>query len=68
MSCGVGCRQWLRSDVAVAMVQASSCSSDLTPSHPPYAVSVVLKKRQKKKKKKKEILSWVSGKESEQPL
>ena len=32
VSCGVGCRCRLRSDFAVAMVYAGSCSSDSTPS------------------------------------
>jgi len=43
---------WLRSDVALAMVQASSCSSNLTPSL--GAVGVVLNKISKNKTNKKE--------------
>ena len=55
------CRElWCRSQsqlgsgVALAVVQAGSCSSDQTPGlEPPYAVSAALKKDKKTKKKKK---------------
>ena len=40
---------WLGSDVAVAMAQASNCSSDLTPSlEAPYVMSAALKRQKKK--------------------
>ena len=45
---------WLRSSIAVAVAQASSCSSDLTPS---LGTSIWCRfgpKKQKKKEKKKE--------------
>ena len=44
---------WLRSGIAVAVAQASSCSSDKTPSlgiSICHTVGAALKKRQKKKK------------------
>ena len=44
----------LRSGVAVAVVWAGSCSSDLTPAWElPYAVGATITERKKKKKKKK---------------
>ena len=53
--CELWCRSqmWLRSSVAVAVAQASSCSSDLTPS---LGTSIWCRfgpKKQKKKEKKK---------------
>ena len=48
------CRSQTRlgSQVAVAVMQAGSCSSDLTPSWElPYATGVALEKRKKKKEK-----------------
>ena len=43
----------LGSSIAVAVVQASSCSSNLTPSlELPYATKVALKKKKKKKTKR----------------
>jgi len=47
---------WLRSSVAVAVVEARSCSSNLTPSmgtsiyHMPYALGVALKRQKPKKR------------------
>ena len=47
--CELWCRSQRRSCIAVAVVQASSYSSDLTPAwEPPYAVSVALKCKNKK--------------------
>ena len=49
-------QMWLRSCIAVAVAEASGCSSDSTlPWEPPYAKGVALKS--KKKKNEKEILS-----------
>ena len=40
---------WLGSGMAVAVVQAGSCSSDVTPSlGPPYAAGAALKRQEKK--------------------
>ena len=52
ISCGVRRRRGSRFHVAVAMAQASSCSSDSTPIawEPPYAARASLKKEKKKKK------------------
>ena len=47
-------QMWLGSCVAVAVVWASSCSSNWTPSlGTSYPVSAALKRQKKKKKKKK---------------
>jgi len=45
---------WLRSIVAMAVVQASSCSSDLTPSLGTSICHRCSHKKEKKEKKKKE--------------
>ena len=50
MSCGVGCKR-LRSDIAVAVVQASSYSSDSTPSLGNSIYHGCSLKKTKKKKK-----------------
>ena len=42
---------WLGYGVAVAVGQASRCSSDLNPSlELPYAIGIAIKKKKKKKK------------------
>ena len=48
VTCGVGCR----SDIAVTVVQASSCSSDSTLAELAYAVGMALKRQKKKLKLK----------------
>ena len=47
-------QMWLRSGVALAVAQAGSCSSDLTPS---LGISIYLRYGPKTKKKKKRCLS-----------
>ena len=44
-------QMWLRSDVAVALVQAGSCSSNSSP----YAVVVAIRRKKRKKEKKKQL-------------
>ena len=56
---GLWCRSqmWLGYGIAVAVVQASSCSSDQTSSlERPYAARVVLKSKKKKKGKKNHVV------------
>ena len=43
VNCGVGCK----SDIAVTVVQASSCSSDSTLAELAYAVGMALKRQKK---------------------
>ena len=56
MSCGVGLQERLGSGVAVAVVQAGSCSSNSTPSlELPYATGVALKNRKQNKRNDKPV-------------
>ena len=55
---------WLGSGIAVAVVQAGSCSCDLTAAQEiPYASGSVLKRKKRKKKKKEEIYQKVEQKD-----
>ena len=56
MSCGVGRRHGADPAIAVAVTQAGSCSSDLTPSLGTSILRGYGPKKQKKKRQEKDLL------------
>ena len=62
VSCGVGSQMWLQSCVAVAVAEAGSGSSDVTPSlGTSMSHMCIPKKKKKKEKKKKEDVVPING-------